>query len=203
MATSLQTIWFNLCQTKIRKTKNWPYKKPYLSCEKRPDFNTCRKSLRTMTKDFKSSHRTINQILNVDLNKKCYRKITVQSLKEDQKPIRKTCYQRIRKNNDRSKLERMMFTDEKIFSKNGYFSPKNDIMWADDRSDANEHGELHSMEKYSVCVMVAVDATWYGLMHPYFFLKYERLNGQSYHNQLLPFYKEEGERLSGHKNWCF
>ena len=73
------------------------------------------KSLQPMAKDFKSSHRTIKRILNIDLNKKCYRKITVQSLKEDQKPIRKTCCQWIRKNIDRSKLEKMMFADEKTF----------------------------------------------------------------------------------------
>ena len=125
-------------------TKNGPYKKPYLSCEKRLDSNTCRKSLRT-----------------IDLNKKCYRKITVQSIKEDQKSIRKTCCQWIRKNIDSSKLERMMLTNEKIFTKNGYFNPKNAVIWADDRSDANERDGLHSMEKYPVCVMVALCATWY------------------------------------------
>ena len=27
-----------------------------------------------------------------------------------------------------------MFTDEKIFTKNGYFNLKNDVVWADDRS---------------------------------------------------------------------
>ena len=76
----------------------------------------------------------------------------------------------------------MMFTDEEIFNKNSYFNPENDVIWTDDRSDASEHGRLHSMEKYPVCVMVVVDATPYGLMHPYFFLKSERLNGQSYHD---------------------
>jgi hypothetical protein len=112
-----------------------------------------------MAKDFKSSHRTIKRILNIDLNKKCYGKMTVQSLKEDQKPIRKTCCQWIRKNINRNKLETMMFTDEKYFTKNGYFNPKNDVIWADDRSDANERGGLHSMEKYSVSIMVAVGVT--------------------------------------------
>ena len=34
----------------------------------------------------------------------------------------------------------MMFTDEKIFTKNGYFNPKTDVVWADDRSDATERG---------------------------------------------------------------
>jgi hypothetical protein len=84
-----------------------------------------------MDKDFKTSDRTIKRILNIDLNKKCYRKIIVQKLKEDQKPIRKTCCQCIRKNISRSKPEKMMFTDEKLFTKNGYFNPKNDAVWAD------------------------------------------------------------------------
>ena len=51
-----------------------------------------------------------------------------------------------------------------------------------------------------MCVMVAVGATWYELMNSYFSLKGERLNGQSYHDQLLPFYKEKDERIFGHKN---
>ena len=50
---------------------------------------------------------------------------------EDQKPIRETCCQWIRKNIDCSKLERMTFTDEKIFTKNDYFNPKNDVIRAD------------------------------------------------------------------------
>ena len=94
-----------------------PVQKKYIYlAKKRLDSNTCRKSLRAMAKYFKSSHQTIKRILNIDLNKTCYRKITVQSLKEDQKPIRKTCCQWIRKNIDRTKLERMMFADEKIFT---------------------------------------------------------------------------------------
>ena len=35
------------------------------------------------------------------------------------------------------------------------------------------------------------------------FQKEERLNGQAYCHRLLPFYKEEDDRLFGHKNWEF
>jgi hypothetical protein len=56
-----------------------------------------------------------------------------------------------------------MFTDEKLFKKNVYFNPKNDIIWADSRSDANEIGEYHETEKFPVSVMVALGATWKGL----------------------------------------
>ena len=74
-----------------------------------------------MTKHFKSSHRTIKRVLNTDLNKIFYQKITVQSLKE----VEKHLYQWITKNINSSKLERMI---EKLFVKNGYFNRKNDVI---------------------------------------------------------------------------
>ena len=122
-----------------------------------------------MTKDSISNIQTIKRVLNIDLKKKCYRKITDQKLKVDQKPIRKTCCQWIRKNINHNKLKIMMFTDEKTFTKNGYFNPKNDVVWADDRSDATERGGLYSKEKYPVPIMVALGATWCGLTCPDFF----------------------------------
>ena len=133
--------------------------------------------------------------------RKSLRKTTVQNLADDQKSKRKTCCQWIRKNINNAKLHRMMFTDEKIFRKNGYFNPHNDVVWADDRSDANERGGLFSVDKYPVCIMVALGVTWEGVTRPYFFLKDERLNGQLYLDQLLPFYKKEGDRLFGHSDW--
>ena len=83
--------------------------------KKRLDSNNTRKSLRTMAKDFNSSVQTIKRVLIIDLKKKCYRKITPQKLKENQKPIRKTCCQWIRKNINHNKLKIMMFTDEKKY----------------------------------------------------------------------------------------
>ncbi|CAF4593564.1 unnamed protein product, partial [Rotaria magnacalcarata] len=37
----------------------------------------------------------------------------------------------------------------------------------------------------------------------FFLEEYESLNGKTYHETLLPFYKEEGDQLFGHKNWGF
>ena len=168
--------------------------------KKRLDSNNTQKSLRTMTKDFKSSVQTIKRVLNIDLKKKYYPKITAQRLKEDQKPIRKICCQWIRKNINHNKLKIMMSTDEKIFTKNSYFNPKNDVIWADDRSYATGRDGLYSNEKYPVSIMVALGATWYGLTSPYFFQQGQYLNGQTYHDKLLPFYQKEGNELFGHKN---
>jgi hypothetical protein len=139
--------------------------------QKRLDSDNRGKTLRTMAKDFNSSVQTIKRVFNLDLHKKCYRKISVQKLKDEQKPIRKTCCQWLRKNVNYGKLKRLMFTDEKIFTRNGYFNPKNDVVWADDRSDANERGGLHSTEKYPVSIMVGLGVTWNGPTRPFFFKK--------------------------------
>ena len=40
-------------------------------------------------------------------------------------------------------LGTLMFTNEKIFTRNGFLNPKNNVVWADDRSDANKRGGLH------------------------------------------------------------
>ncbi|CAF2061035.1 unnamed protein product [Rotaria magnacalcarata] len=51
--------------------------------------------------------------------------------------------------------------------------------------------------------MVALGATWNGITVPFFFQRDERLNGKTYLDELLPFYKMEGDRLFGHQNWGF
>ena len=62
----------------------------------------------------------------------------------------------------------MMFTDEKYFTRNGFFNPKNDIVWTESISDTNELGRTFELEKYPINVMVAIGATWEGLTKPYF-----------------------------------
>ena len=86
--------------------------------------------------------------------------------------------------------------------RNGYINPKNDIVWADSRSDANESGGTFELEKYPIAVMVAIGATWEGLTKPIFVTDGERLNSNSY-SKILDFYKKEGDRLFKNNDWTF
>ena len=45
-------------------------------------------------------------------------------------------------------------------------SSKNDVVWADSRSDANKCGDLHETRKYPISVMVALGVTWNGMTRP-------------------------------------
>ena len=192
---------------KIKKNPGRPRyeqrKKLVKLVKKRLNSKNTRKSLRTMAQDFKSNTRTIKRALNEDLNKKCYKKIRVQRLKKEQKQKRKSCCAWIRKNITRKKLEKMMFTDEIFFTKNGYFNTKNDVIWANSRIEANKAGGRHEKEKFPVSIMVALGATWNGLTVPYFFEKGERLNSNTYTEKLLPFYEKQGNPLFKNKDWSF
>ena len=59
------------------------------------------------------------------------------------------------------------------------------------------------MKKYPISIMIAFGVTCSGFTRPCFFQKGERLNGQTYYDRLLPFYKREGDRLFRRKNWGF
>ena len=82
-----------------------------------------------------------------------------------------------------------MFTNEKIFTNNGYLNPKNSVVWADSRSDANKEFGKFEKEKYPISVMVALGATWDGLKTPYFFANGEKLNTENYCNVFEVLYK--------------
>ena len=94
-----------------------------------------------------------------------------------------------------------MFTNEKIFTSNGFWNPKNDVAWTNDGSHANERDGLHLMKKYPISIMIALGVTCSGFTRPCFLQKGERLTGQIYYDRLLPFYKRKGDCLFGHKNW--
>ena len=155
-----------------------------------------------MATDFSTSQSTILRVLKEDLKKKCYRKISTQKLQDHQKSQRKRCCTWIRKCFKREDLQKMMFTDEKVFNECGPFNPHNDVVWASSRSDVVQNDGVHMVKKYPISVMVAMGVTWNGLTMPFFFEKDQRLNGSMYCDQLLPFYKAEGDRLFGHQNWC-
>ena len=89
-----------------------------------------------------------------------------------------------------------------IFNQNESFNPHNDVVWASSRSEAVENDGVHMKQKYPLSVMVAISAMWNGLTTAFLFEQDQRLNGRTYCDELLPFYKTEGDRLFGHPNWC-
>jgi hypothetical protein len=169
---------------------------------KRLKSKSPRKSSRTMAKDYNSSATTILRILHEDLGKRAWRKLKAPKLTKGHIAKRKTCCIWMRKHIKLESTRKMMWTDEKIYTLNGYYNPQNDVIWADDRESANDEGGFHEEKKYPEAVMVAMGITWNGLTKPYFFKKGFRLNTKRYVS-VLKFYKKEGDRLFSDTNWGF
>lgn len=155
-----------------------------------------------MAKDFDVSHPTILTVLREDLEFKPWKKIRVPKLNENQIGQRLSCSRWVRKHVKKESTTKMMWVDEKIFTRNGYFNPQNDIVWAKDRESANQRGGLLEQAKYPETVMVAMGITWNGLTQVYFFEKGIRLSTNKY-IEVLKFYKREGDRLFNSTDWGF
>ena len=113
-------------------TPGWPRtartKKLIKSVTNRLESKNPRKSLRAIANDIIPPSTTIRSTLS-DLRKNPYRKIEVQKLTEKHEIKRKKCRLWMRKKINLSCIKNLMFTDKKIFKRNGYFHPKIDIVW--------------------------------------------------------------------------
>ena len=167
-----------------------PYKKKeriYLVKKKTCIRTFVEKFYQRWIKICKNSHRTIKQIVNIDLNKTSYRKITVERLKQDdQKPIRK---QHVVNRLGRTSIVTNSKEWWKYFHQEWLFQSKN-WSYMDRWSISIEwtrwisfNGKISNVShRTNRCNIVS---TYVSLL----FSKSQRLNGQSYHDQLLTFYK--------------
>lgn len=119
-----------------------------------------------MAADFKTSPNSVKRSIR-DQGFKAYKRIPVQKLKPDHVPQRKQCCTWIRKHLRLAHVQNMMFSDEKVFTSNGYYNPKNDVVYAESRADANEAGAIFEFEKYPIKQLVALGANWNGLSHTF------------------------------------
>ena len=82
-----------------------------------------------------------------------------------------------------------------------FWIQKMTLLGDNDRSHANERDGLHLMKKYPISIITTLGVTWCEFTRPCFFQKGERLNSQAHCDRLFLFYKREGDRLFGNKNW--
>jgi len=156
-----------------------------------------RKSANKLAKENGCSRTTIHKILYDDLGVKPYKRIRCQALTEKQKLKRKQFCCWIRKNVSGDLLEKIMFSDEKIFDEDGQINYKNDIIYAESREEANEIGGLREEQKYPMSVMVWCGITWNGVTHVVVLPPKTSFNEHFYTEKVLPVIKRDGLRLIG------
>ena len=79
---------------------------------------------------------------------KPYKKVIEPSLSDDQKIKRKKFANWVRNNFRKEETMRMLFSDEKFFDVDDVYNSKNDRVWAVDRADANEKGDIQQRRKF-------------------------------------------------------
>ena len=95
-----------------------------------------------------------------------------------------------------------MFSDEKMFDGDGQLNPKNDVIYAESREEANQNGGLFEKHKYPLKVMVWCGITFNGATKIVVLPPKTSFDSNFYIQNVIPLVKEEGDRLIG-KNFMY
>ena len=121
-----------------------------------------RKSARFLARKNDCDKKTIYNIIHNDLGLKSYRRIRCQALTDAHRLKRRQFCTWVRKNISKDQLQKIMFSDEKMFNEDDQINYKNEIIYAESREEANKIGGLREEHKYPMSVMVWCGITWNG-----------------------------------------
>lgn len=159
--------------------------------------NKRKKSVSQLAAENDCHRRTIGRVISDDLSLKAYRIQTCPALTKDHKIKRKRFCGWIRKNIGRNAYKKIMFSDEKIFDGDGQLNPKNDVIYAESREDANQNGGLFEKRKFPLKVMVWCGITFNGATELVVLPPKTSFDSDFYIQNVIPLVKREGNRLIG------
>lgn len=160
-------------------------------------LNVVKKSARQLGRENSCDPKTIRNIIHNRLGLKTYRRRKCQPLNSSAREKRKSFGGWIRKNPGVDFLKRIMFSDEKMFDGDGQMNPKNDVIYAQSRNEADSSGGLVELEKFPLKVMCWCAITFYGVCKPVFLPPKTSFNADFYVSQVIPVVRAEGEKLIG------
>jgi transposase len=119
-----------------------------------------RRSGRKLARDLHVSHKSIQQILKIDLQLKPYKIQKVQDLTPAQKAVRLERCKALKRLHEANDLKNLVFSDEKIFTVQQYVNKQNDRVWLEGKSNDNfdKRVALRKQAPASVMVWAAVTA---------------------------------------------
>ena len=160
-------------------------------------LNKKRKSARLIAKEMRCSDATIRRAIKNDLSLKAYKQIKVPMLTPSHIDQRRKFANWVRKNFDKGKCRKILFSDEKCFDGDGQFNPKNDIIYAESREEANNNGGLFPKRKYPYKVMVWVGITYNGPTQVVTLPLNTSFDTEFYTHYVLPVARRDGLKLIG------
>ena len=160
-------------------------------------LNVVKKSARQLARENSCDPKTIRNIIHNRLGLKTYRRRKCQPLNSAARDKRKSFGGWIRKHPGIDFLKKNMFSDEKMFDGDGQINPKNDVVYAESRNEADNSGGLIELEKFPLKVMCWCAITFNGACKSVFLPPKTSFNADFYVSQVIPIVKAEGERLIG------
>ena len=121
------------------------------------------KSPSAISKSLGISRSSVRRIIVFDLNLKCYRRIKTKNLTIGDKEKSVVRCKRLLRTFTRERLSKTFFSDEKIFTAEGIFNQKNDVVYSQDRKRNIDKKRLHhEKSRFPKAIMVSVAVSMMG-----------------------------------------
>ncbi|CAF4492964.1 unnamed protein product, partial [Rotaria sp. Silwood2] len=156
-----------------------------------------RRSARQLSKSLGASRGTMGRIIREDLHLHAYHITTQPNLQDYHKQRRISFAYWVRKSLRKKDHRKILFTDDKYFGLNGIFNRQNDRVYTPSRQEADEHGGIRQISKFTKRIMVWLGACKNGLTTPIIFAPGETLTHSNYVEVVLPHGLAEDRRLLG------
>lgn len=156
-----------------------------------------RKSARQLAKESNCNPQTVLNVIHDDLKFKTYKPIEVPALTSNHIEQRSKFSIWIRNHFTKETCRKILFSDEKIFDGDGQINPKNDVVYAENREQANNTGGLKPKHKYPYKVMVWIGLTYNGPTELVILPPKTSFDSIFYIKNVLPIVNRDGKILIG------
>lgn len=131
------------------------------------------------------SKSSVARILKIDLHFKPYKKVIKQRLTNNQKESRICLCRNLLERFNVRKVRRTIFTDETVFSMDGYLNVQNDRIYARNYGDIPRHELIHQQAAHPMSIMVFCGVSYEGKLPLIFIEPGVHLNAQLYQELIL------------------
>ena len=154
-----------------------------------------RVSARKLATKLNMSRTSVRRVLKDDLHLRVYKTVIEPLLTDEHKMKRKKFSNWVRTNFRKEDTERILFSDEKMFDKDGIYNSQNDRIWAVDRAEGDAKGGIQPKRKFPQKVMV-----WLGVcskkgVSPLVIFEKGTLDHARYIEEVLPVALKYGNKV--------
>lgn len=149
------------------------------------------------------SRSSVRRIIKFDLNKRPFKKVYAQRLTANHKQSRLERCAALLRNFSDAQVKRIVFTDETVFTLDGYHNRQNQRVYATRRNEIQWHEIIHARDKFPSNLLVWCGVCYAGKLPIIFLPEGTTLNAVNYRELILIPSIDAANQINQYRNWVW